>query len=111
MLASGLLWSLVGVFAVLVVLFVVGSPWAGAQVNNEPTGVPTVSGTVRVGEKLTVDVSGIADTDGLNNADFQYQWYANDGTYQVGTASSSGGCSLVDCRGRGGCASCVVVVA
>ena len=27
------------------------------------------------------------------------------------TASSSGGCSLVDCRGRGGCASCVVVVA
>ena len=26
-------------------------------------------------------------------------------------ASSSGGCSLVDCRGRGGCASCVVVVA
>ena len=85
LLASGLLWSLVGVFAVLVVLFVVGSPWAGAQVNNEPTGVPTVGGTVRVGEKLTVDVSGIADTDGLNNADFQYQWYANDGTYQVGT--------------------------
>ena len=29
----------------------------------------------------------------------------------TGTASSSGGCSLVDCRGRGGCASCVVVVA
>ena len=27
------------------------------------------------------------------------------------TASSSGGCSLVDCRGGGGCASCVVVVA
>ena len=27
------------------------------------------------------------------------------------SASSSGGCSLVDCRGRGGCASCVVVVA
>ena len=26
-------------------------------------------------------------------------------------ASSSGGCSLVDCRGPGGCASCVVVVA
>ena len=28
-----------------------------------------------------------------------------------GMASSSGGCSLVDYRGRGGCASCVVVVA
>ena len=30
---------------------------------------------------------------------------------QAWVASSSGGCSLVDCRGRGGCASCVVVVA
>ena len=31
--------------------------------------------------------------------------------FEYGGASSSGGCSLVDCRGRGGCASCVVVVA
>ena len=30
---------------------------------------------------------------------------------EAALASSSGGCSLVDCRGRGGCASCVVVVA
>ena len=43
--------------------------------------------------------------------------YPEDGKAQVvqttitASASSSGGCSLVDCRGRGGCASCVVVVA
>jgi len=75
---SGLVWSVVGVF-------VVGAPWAGAQDNNEPTGVPTIGGTVRVWERLTVDMSGVTDADGLSDAEFTYEWYANDGTYQVGT--------------------------
>ena len=36
-----------------------------AQPNNPATGAPTISGTVQVGEALTMDTSGIADEDGL----------------------------------------------
>ena len=46
-------------------------------VNSAATGAPIISGTVQVGETLTADTSGIADADGLNNADFSYQWLAN----------------------------------
>ena len=46
--------------------------------NNEATGAPSISGTAQVGETLTVDTSGIADEDGLDNADFSYQWLADD---------------------------------
>ena len=35
--------------------------------NNPATGSPTISGTAQVGETLTADTSGIADTDGLTN--------------------------------------------
>ena len=49
------------------------------QSNNPATGAPTISGTAQVGETLTVDTSGIADTDGLSGATFSYQWVANDG--------------------------------
>ena len=51
-----------------------------AQAANTPaTGALTVTGTVRVGETLTVDTSGIADADGMENAVFAYQWVSNDG--------------------------------
>ena len=73
-------WDWMAVFAGLVVVSLVGSPWAGAQDNNEPTGVPTISGTVRVGEKLTADASAIDDADGMTEADLDYQWIATDGT-------------------------------
>ena len=49
-------------------------------VNTPATGAPTISGTVQVGETLTASTSGIADTDGLSNASFSYQWVSNDGT-------------------------------
>ena len=48
--------------------------------NSPATGAPTITGTVRVGEKLTVDTSGIEDLDGLNGATFSYVWVANDET-------------------------------
>ena len=48
--------------------------------NSEPTGLPSISGTVRVGETLTAGTAGIADADGLTNATFSYQWIRNDGT-------------------------------
>ena len=47
--------------------------------NHPATGVPTISGTARVGETLTADTSGIEDADGLDNATFSYQWVATDG--------------------------------
>ena len=52
----------------------------GAAANSPATGAPTVSGTARVGETLTASTSGIADEDGLDDPDFNYQWVANDGS-------------------------------
>ena len=48
--------------------------------NNPASGVPTVTGTVQVGEALTADTSSIADADGLSNVAYSYQWIGNDGT-------------------------------
>ena len=45
--------------------------------NSPATGAPSISGTVRVGETLTVDTSGIDDADGMSGAVFSYQWLAN----------------------------------
>ena len=48
--------------------------------NTAPTGVPTVTGTARVGEALTASVDGIEDADGLDDAEFAFQWLSDDGT-------------------------------
>ena len=48
--------------------------------NSAATGVPTITGTARVGETLTADISSIADVDGLTSVTFSYQWVAHDGT-------------------------------
>ena len=50
------------------------------QENTAATGSPTISGTVQVGQTLAASTTGIADTDGLTNAAYSYQWIANDGT-------------------------------
>ena len=49
----------------------------GPKPNTPATGLPTISGTVRVGKKLTADLSGIADEDGVTNASVSYQWLAD----------------------------------
>ena len=59
-----------------------------AKPNTSATGVPTISGTLRVGETLTADVTGIADEDGLDNVTFSYQWMADDTNIQDATGSS-----------------------
>ena len=41
--------------------------------NTPATGGPTISGTAQVGETLTVDLSGMTDDDGLDNAVFSYR--------------------------------------
>ena len=46
--------------------------------NTPPTGLPTITGTAQVGQMLMADVSGISDTDGLDNVDYSYQWLADD---------------------------------
>ena len=51
---------------------------AVAPANNPAAGVPIINGIPRVGETLTVDVSGISDADGMENATFSYSWYARD---------------------------------
>ena len=47
---------------------------AAAAPNSEPTGLPAVNGTPRVGETLTADTSAIDDPDGLENVIYEYQW-------------------------------------
>ena len=49
------------------------------QIANSPaTGAPSITGTAQVGETLTADTSGIADSDGLTNVSYSYQWIRND---------------------------------
>ena len=38
------------------------------------TGAPTITGTAAVGQPLAVDLTGIADEDGLTNVSYSYQW-------------------------------------
>ena len=52
----------------------------GTNTNTPPTGLPVITGTARVGETLTASVDRIADTDGLDNATFSYQWISSRGT-------------------------------
>ena len=46
--------------------------------NKPAAGAPTISGTVRVGEVLTAHTSDIADADGMDNAEFSFNWGAGD---------------------------------
>ena len=61
-----------------------------APANAPATGAPTISGTAQVGETLTAGTSGIADTDGLSNATFAYQWMADDGTSDTDIQGATG---------------------
>ena len=56
--------------------------------NNPATGAPTISGTAQVGETLRADTTGIADENGLSNADFSYQWLADDADIAGATGST-----------------------
>ena len=64
------------------------SPGEVAANNSPATGAPAITGTVRVGETLTADTSGISDADGLVNATFSYQWLADDINISEATGST-----------------------
>ena len=49
-----------------------------ADPNSLATGAPIINGTAQVGQTLTADTSGIADSDGLTNVAYSYQWLADD---------------------------------
>lgn len=51
------------------------------QDNIEATGAPTINGTVKVGETLTVDMSSVMDDNGLGT--FEYVWLQADGIEQT----------------------------
>ena len=56
-----------------------GATAAVASKPNSPaTGALTIDGMAQVGKTLTAVTSGIADTDGLTNVSFSYQWLADD---------------------------------
>ena len=61
-----------------------------AAQDDDPTGLPVVVGTVRVGQTLTVDTGGIADADGLTSLDFSYQWIRVDGLIDTDIADIEG---------------------
>ena len=56
------------------------NPVVAATFNSIATGAPTISGTAQVGQILTASTSDISDSDGLDNANFTYQWISNYGT-------------------------------
>ena len=56
--------------------------------NTPATGEPTITGTAQVGETLTANTTGIADSDGLINATFTYQWLADDTDITDATGST-----------------------
>ena len=47
--------------------------------NSAATGAPAIKGAAQVGVTLSVDTSGISDTDGLDNVSYSYQWIRIDG--------------------------------
>ena len=68
-----------------------------ARPNSPATGAPTISGTVQVRETLTANSSGIADTDGLTNVSYSYQWIRNDEGSDTDIQDAAGsGYTLVD---------------
>ncbi len=60
---------------------------AAPQPDSPATGEPTISGTAQVGQTLIVNITGIADADGLDSAVFAYQWLSDDA--EIGGATGS----------------------
>ena len=65
-----------------------GTDAVAPKPNTPSTGLPTITGTVQVGETLTADTSGVADDDGLDNATFSYQWLADGSDIADATGST-----------------------
>ena len=71
------------------------------QESTAATGSPTISGTVQVGQTLAASTTGIADTDGLTNAAYSYQWIANDGSSDSDIADATASAYTLVARDAG----------
>ena len=69
--------------------------------NSPATGAPAITGTVQVGETLTVDTSDIGDADGLTTVSYSYQWISNDGTLDSDIANAAGSTHTLVAADRG----------
>ncbi|MDE0137640.1 MAG: hypothetical protein OXM57_14675 [bacterium] len=58
--------------------------------NQAATGLPTISGTLQVGETLSADTSGIGDANGLTGVEYAYQWIRNDGNSDESIPGATG---------------------
>ena len=68
----------------------VGDSPASAEAAGTPdAGLPTISGTTRVGETLTADTSGVFDADGLTNVSYEYQWIRSTGSIDTDIAGET----------------------
>ena len=67
-----------------------------ASPNTAATGAPTITGTAAVGQPLAVDLTGIADADGLTSVSYAYQWIRVNGTEADIAAENSSTYTLVD---------------
>ena len=56
-----------------------GTSAVATKDNIPASGLPTISGTARVGYTLRADTSGVADADGLSRFPYAYQWIRSDG--------------------------------
>ena len=89
--ADGAICTLDGRLLSAEVELTVPGPASPTQAPNTPaTGSPTISGTLRMGETLEAETSGIGDDDGLNNVSYDYQWIRNDGTSDADILSATG---------------------
>ena len=62
-----------------------------SEVNVAAAGAPAVTGTARMGELLTADVSGITDENGIpDDAAYSYQWVSSDGVTDTDLPGATG---------------------
>ena len=84
---TGVAWAAAGLLLSLVMLLAL-SKSVRAQTNRKATGLPTITGTLQVGETLTAGTSGISDPDGPATLTFSYQWLAGDVAISRATEST-----------------------
>ena len=72
-----------------------------APANALATGAPTINGTAQVGQTLTATTSNIADSDGLVNAAYSYQWVRNDGGTDAEIQDATGSTYTLDTADEG----------
>ena len=68
--------------------------------NHPATGSPIIAG-IQVGQTLAASTTGIADTDGLTNAAYSYQWIANDGSSDSDIADATASAYTLVARDAG----------